>query len=482
MKEKLSTLIVKPPVIVILGHVDHGKTTLLDYIRKSNLTSKEAGGITQGIGAYRVKLKVEEKMVTFIDTPGHEAFNQMRSRGTKVADLAVLVVAANDGVMPQTKESIKYIKEAKIPFLVAINKIDLAGTSIEKVKGQLAENDVLVEGYGGKVVSIPVSAKTGQGIEKLLEMILLLTEMEELKANLEGNFEGVIIESKLDQHKGPLATILVQNGTLKVGDEAKIEKISAKVKAMFDENGKKVISAGPATPVEILGLKEAPPVGAKVRSASSGPSAPSIPSVIKKSSRKPASPEDTKHKLKIILKADTVGSLEAILGNFSDDVLIIHSNIGDITQSDVNLASTTEAQIFAFNVKVPTNIIKLAQSEKVKIHQYKIIYELLEEIEKQVLKILEPTIDEEILGKAKIIAKFEIKGTKIAGAKVTEGQISKSAKIHLIRNKEIISDAKITSIKHEKEDITEAKTGQEFGAVFSPSLDFKIKDVIISYK
>jgi len=493
IKEKLSlvsNLQPKPPVVVVLGHVDHGKTSLLDRLRKTNVVAKEAGGITQRIGAYQLKLKIkneklkigEEKTITFIDTPGHEAFSKMRSRGAKVADLAVLVVAADDGVMPQTKESIKYIQEANIPFLVAINKIDLPGSSVEKVYGQLAENGVLVESYGGKIPAVPISAKTAQGIDKLLEMIFLMSELEELKANPEGEFQGVVIESKLDKRKGPLATILVQNGTLKVGSRVEIEGLPAKIKAMFDENGKRITEAGPAIPVEILGLKEVPLVGAKVTTAGKTPTLHRLPKpqfVIQKPLLKET--EENK-KLKIILKNDTLGSLEAILDSFSNDVLIVNSGVGDITQSDVDLAKITEAQIFAFNVKIPPEIKKLAQIERVRIHQYKIIYELLGEIEKQILKILEPTIEKEILGKAEITAEFEIKGKRIVGAKVTEGKIPKTEKIHLMRNKEIIGDAKVVSLKHEKEDLTEAKTGQEFGAILFPPLDFKIGDSIIAYR
>lgn len=484
----VSNLQSKPPVVVVLGHVDHGKTSLLDCIRKTNVVAKEAGGITQRIGAYQVKLRTQNselRTITFIDTPGHETFTQMRSRGAKVADLAVLVVAVDDGVMPQTKESIKYIKKAKIPFLVAINKIDLTGASLDKIYGQLAENDVLVENYGGKIVSVPVSAKTGQGIDKLLEMIILLAEMEELKANPGGKFKGVVIESRLDKQKGSLAAMLVQNGTLKIGDQVEIEGLPAKIKAMFDENGKRVARAGPAMPVEILGLKEVPPVGAEVTAAKETPNGkkPPLPKPPKlQSFTKMSTPEDTEKKLKILLKTDTLGSLEAILDSFPDDVLVVHSNVGDINQSDIDLAKTTKTQVFAFNVKIPTEIGKLAQTEKVLIHHYKIIYELLEEIEKQVLKILEPTIDEEILGKAEIIAEFEIKGARIAGAKVIEGKIPRTEKIHLMRNKEIVGSAKIASMKQEKEDITEAKTGQEFGATLSLPLDFKIGDSIISYR
>lgn len=466
---------VRPSVVTIMGHVDHGKTTFLDKIRKSNVASKEVGQITQAIGASQVILK--DKKITFLDTPGHEAFVKMRSRGAKVADLAVLVVAADDGVMPQTKESIKIIRQTKTPFLVAINKIDLPGASIDKVKGQLAENEVFVEGYGGDVVAVPISAKTGQGIDQLLEMVLLLAEMEELKADPQGDFEGVVIESKKDRSCGPIATILVKNGTLKIGDFLVCEGVGGKVKSMKDAEGKHLQVAEISQPVQVLGFEAVPPAGARVTVSflpfQEKPVAPKKEEGIKK--------VEKGERLRIILRADSVGSLEAILGTLPPEVKVILKEVGDVCESDVLLARTFSAIIFGFNVKIPASVAKLAEIEKVKIKNFQIIYDLLKDVEETVLKIMEPTIDREILGKAEIIAEFEIKRERIAGAKVIQGRINKTDKICLERNKEIIGETAIKSMKHGKGEITQADSGQEFGAVFTPMIDFQKGDVIIAY-
>lgn len=466
----------RPPIVAILGHVDHGKTTLLDAIRKTNVVAKEHGGITQHIGAYQIEYRGEK--ITFIDTPGHAAFVKMRSHGALVTDLVVLVIAADDGVKPQTKESLAHIKQAKVPFLVAINKIDLPQASPDKVKSQLAENNVLVEGYGGDIVCVEVSAKQKKGLDNLLEMILLLGKMQNLKANPKGPLEGVVIDSCLDSKRGPIATVLVKNGTLKTGELIFAEDIEGKVKLMMDENGNKVVKAEPSRPVEVLGFKKVPPIGAKVKREIS----------LKKTTR-PLSPKITpredseeESKIKIILKADTVGTLEAIQTNLPEEVEIILSGVGQVNESDVLLAQSIGAQILAFNVKIPSLVKKLAETEKVNIKSYNIIYELLEDIEKKVLKILEPTIDEQVLGEAEIITEFNIKGKHIAGCKIKKGKIHKNNPIHLKREGKIIADAKITSFQKEKQDIEEAKAGSEVGIVFAPDLDFKIGDVIISYK
>lgn len=466
----------RPPVVVILGHVDHGKTTLLDYIRKTNIAAREAGAITQHIGAYQVKIK--NQTITFIDTPGHEAFGKMRSRGVKVADLAVLVVAADDGVMPQTKESIKFIQEAQTPFLVAINKIDIPGVSEDKIKRQLAESGVLAEGYGGNTVCALVSAKTGAGIENLLEMLLLLAEMEELKADPKKAFTGVVIEVKIDSRKGPTAIILVKEGTLKQGEEIEIEGRKTKIRAMFNESGQVLMEAGPSRPVEILGLEVLPAVGAKVTGIQEEAQKREM---LSETVEKQLAVSEGETRLKIILKADVSGSLEAILSSLSENILLIDTGLGDILESDILLAKTTGAQVFGFNVKVLPMGQKLAKEEEIKVRTYKIIYELLEEIEKQVLRLLEPTLGEEILGKARIIAEFAAQKQRVAGARVLEGKIPKGGKIHLFREEKIIGESQLVSLKHEKEDIREAGVGVDFGAVFSPPLDFKIGDVIIAY-
>jgi len=477
----------RSPIVTVLGHIDHGKTTLLDKIRQTNVVASEAGGITQHIGAYQINYK--GKLVTFIDTPGHAAFSQMRSRGAKVADLVVLVVAADEGFKPQTGESLKHIKTAKIPYLVAINKIDLPNIDVKKVRKDLAKNGIKVEKEGGKIVDVSVSAKTGKGVDELLEMILLLAEMAEIKGNPQGKLEAVVVESKLDRARGPLATILIHNGSLEVGNEVKVEKVEAKVRAMFDENGKRVSVAGPSKPVEVLGFEKVPSVGGKVRRGKVEEKLETKKPITKEvktskeeeESASAEAPADEK-KLKIVLKTDVVGTLEAILSSLPENVEVVHSRVGDVAESDVLLANATEAQIVGFGVKIPGTVRKLAQVEKVKIETYKVIYELLEEIEEKVLKVMEPTIDEEILGQAEIIAEFAVKKQRVAGGKVYEGRIAKRDKLHLKRGKEIVGDCRIKSMKREKENITQAKKGDEFGAILNPSLDFTIGDVLVSYR
>jgi len=465
---------IRPPVVVVMGHVDHGKTSLLDRIRQTKVALKEAGQITQAIGAYQVTWK--NKKITFLDTPGHEAFIKMRARGAKIADLAVLVVAADDGVMPQTKESLKIIKEAKIPFLVAINKIDLPGASIDKVKGQLAESEVLVEGYGGQVVAVPLSAKTGQGVEQLLEMILLTAEMGELKADPEGVFSGVIIEAKKDKFKGDLATVLVKNGTLKVGEEIMAEGVRAKIKSLTDDSGRTIKQAQLGQPVEILGWEGSPLVGTVVKPLSQIDEGKGVAVKVAKTAE--ITPEEKK--LKIILRADSAGSAEAILNSLPNDVQVLLSGTGEICESDVLLAKTFAALIFGFNIKVSGQIAKLAQTEKVKIKTYEIIYDLLKDIEEMVLNIMDPLFHREVAGKAEIIAEFEMKGERIAGAKVISGRISKNDKICLQRGQEILGENTFKSMKHGKEEITQATTNLEFGAVFTSPIKFQKGDFLVA--
>lgn len=469
----------RPPVVTVMGHIDHGKTTLLSKIREQDLTRKEFGGITQHIGAYQVKRKTKNKKlksITFIDTPGHTAFSKMRARGAKVTDLVVLVIAANDGVMPQTKESLEHIRKAKVPFLVAINKMDLPQANPKMIKEQLQKEGVLVEGFGGDVVCIAVSAKTGKGIDDLLEMILLLAEMKELKADSSGPLEAVIIESSLDNRCGPLATVLIKNGTLKIGEEIRAEDFVGKVKAMFDENGQRVEMAGPSQAVEVLGFKAVPKIGSKVVRADRGAVITEGTEVRRKLID---TTEGTEKKLKIILKSDVQGTLEAIVGSLAKEVEVISQGVGDINESDVLLAATTGAEIICFNVKIPSLVAKLAKTEKVKIQSFNVIYELLEAIQKQIKK---PEMVREVLGEAEIIAEFKIGDERIAGCRVKKGKITKSDTLFLKRNEEVLGEVKIKSMKHQKEDINEAKVGTEFGVVFIPLLDFKIGDDIIAHK
>jgi len=465
----------KPPVVTIMGHVDHGKTTLLDYIRKSKLTSKEFGEITQAIGAYQIEFGGDK--ITFIDTPGHEAFSKMRCCGAQVADIVVLVIAANDGVMPQTRECLKILKEVKTPFIIALNKVDLADASVEKVKTQLAEEEVFVEGFGGKVVAVPVSAKTGAGIDQLLEMILLTADMEELKADPEGNLEAIVIESKADKLCGPTASLIIKNGSLEKGDLIQAGQAFAKVKMLKNEWGKPEDKALPADPVQVLGFLTLPAVGSLVGRVSE------IPEVRAVAGERVALPKENKaqeKKFKIILKVDVSGSLEAILGCLPQDVWVAEKSVGEITQSDVLLAKTLGAEIYGFNLGVNSEVQKLAQTEKVKIRTYRIIYDLLEDLQKP-LGQAEVEETRKILGKAEILKIFEMGGERIAGCRVIEGKINKAFPVLLQEGEKALGETKIVSLKQQKQDINEATMGMEFGAIFAAKLDFQPADVVISF-
>jgi translation initiation factor IF-2 len=478
-KTSTAKINLRPPMVAVLGHVDHGKTSLLDKIRQTSLAVQEAGGITQHIGAYQIDYQGQK--ITFIDTPGHVAFSKMRSRGAKVADLAVLVVAADEGVKPQTLESYEHIQKAKIPFLVAINKIDLPTANVNRVKKELAENNLLVEGFGGEIVAVPVSAKTGEGVAPLLEMILLLGEMAELKSKPEGELTAVVVESKMDQKKGPLATVLISNGSLRIGDWLKVENYQAKIRGMRDDKGKTIKVALPSQPVEIMGFKEVLPVGAKVeKSMPEKQVSVSLDKKVSSDSLKTELDKD-EQKLKVILKTDVGGTLEAIQEALPSEVQLILGQPGDISESDVLMAVSTGAEIIGFNVKISSSVKKLAETEGVKIKTYKIIYELLEEIEKRILKILEPTIDEKILGQAEIIAEFKIGSERIAGGKVTKGVISKQAKLHLQREGQILADTQIKSMRIGKQTVEKVSAGEEFGVILGSQIDFRVGDVLISY-
>lgn len=463
----------KPPVVTIMGHVDHGKTSLLDYIRKTKLVAKEFGEITQAIGAYQVEFKGEK--ITFIDTPGHAAFTKMRSRGASVADVIVLVIAANDGIMPQTRESLKIIKEANVPFIVAINKIDLSEALADKVKAQLAEDKVLVEGYGGKVVAVPISAKTGQGVDQLLEMILLTAEMENLQADPVGELKAEVIESKADKFCGSVATVIIKNGTLKRNDLISADGITAKVRMIKNEWGKPVEEALPGDPVLVLGFRSVPAVGAIVSFGEKEMSG--VKTTIPKTK---VDAEVEKKKLKIILKTDVTGSLEVLLGCLPEEVQVMGQGAGEINDSDVLLAKTLGAEIYTFNLPVSGNVAKLAETENVKVKEFKIIYDLLENLEERISKIMKPTVDQKILGKAEIIATFKMKGERIAGAKVLEGKINKKEPVIVERGTRVIAETKIVSLKQQKQDVNEVTSGSEFGVVFSGKVDFEKGDMILS--
>jgi len=458
----------RPPIVTVMGHIDHGKTSLLDKIRSTDVTRREAGGITQHIGAYQVQ------GITFIDTPGHAAFCDMRTRGASITDIAVLVVAATEGIMPQTKECIEHIKHIDLPFIVAMNKMDLEGASPDKVKGQLVEIGFTPEEYGGQIAVVPVSAKTGQGIDQLLDLIKLNAEILELKSYPDKPLKAFIIESKLDKSRGPVASLIVQEGTLNLGDQVYADDVLCKVKAIIDDKGQSLKSAGPSTPVEVLGFELVPCIGSLVTPQKHSPSPTSQCKV------KYEYDEDNP-KLKIILKADVEGTLEALKHSFSDDVYILSEGVGAITDNDVFMAETGHAQIFAFSVNTPKQILKLAEKNQVKVFQSKIIYEIIEDIQSQVLKMLEPTIDETILGEGVVKAEFKIDKVRIAGIQCTKGEITKGDQIHLKRDGKIIKDTKVDGIRHGKDIIDKVKSGSDCGMTFKPYIDFRLNDVIISY-
>lgn len=461
----------RPPIVAVLGHVDHGKTTLLDAVRKTNIASGEAGGITQSIGAWQVTTK-EGKKITFIDTPGHEAFRAMRSRGAEVADIVVLVVAADDGVMPQTKESLGYIKETKTPFLVAITKIDLATAQPEKVKNQLLKEGILLEGHGGDVVAIEVSAKTGKGINELLEMIVLLAEMNQITGDVNSPLEAPVIEARLDRRKGVVVHVVLRDGSLSIGDTVSAEGIEAKIRGIFDEYGKPAKEVLPGRPAEILGFSEIPPVGSVLRPKGIQ---------IRKEAKEGKKTDWESNGLPIVIKTDTQGSLEAITKSLGSKVRILFSGIGDISETDIVNASLAQAVVVGFNVRFSKEMERLAQEEGVIVHAYKIIYELLADVDKWIIE-KEEMEKEKILGRAQILAEFGQGKEKIAGCRVLEGKLTSSARLRLVRDGEIIAATKPASIKKGKEKIDKVEQNEEFGILFSPQVDFKIGDVIESWQ
>ena len=460
----------RPPIVVVLGHVDHGKTTLLDYIRRTNIVQKEAGGITQRIGA-SVGITKEGKKITFIDTPGHAAFANMRSGGTKVADVAILVVAADDGVKPQTKEALEYIFSAQIPFIVAATKIDLPSASIDKVRSDLEKEQVLFEGRGGDVPLLAVSGKTGQGIEELLEMINLVSELHEIKGNPEGVLEGVVIETGKDR-RGVIISIVVREGTLRVGDQIVTDTQKAKVRGIFDFNEKPVKIIGPGEPALILGFSEAPSVGSKIWRLNEK-------TLIQKVDEKKKLTEIKlgEGQIATILKAKNAGSLEAIIANLPKEIVVLFSGVGDVNESDVFLAKSSKAKIFAFESKISGSVKKLAETEDIDIETFNIIYKLFERFDELIKKA-----QIEILGKAEIIASFPYENKRVAGCRVLTGKISKTDDLRLVRDEKELGQIKVLSIKKGKDNVDLVKQGEECGVLFTPQLDFKIGDVIISVR
>lgn len=493
----------RPPVVTILGHVDHGKTSLLDYIRKANVVSKEHGGITQHIGAYQVSLP--EGVITFLDTPGHAAFTAMRARGAQVTDIAILVVAADDGIMPQTKEAIAHVKQADVPIIVAANKIDLPTANIERINQQLTQEELVPVAYGGQIEVMPVSAHSGQGVPELLEHILLQAEIMELKADPKGRFEGVVIEAQLEKGRGPVATVLVQEGTLKVGDVIVAGTSWGKIKAMTDHKGDKVKEALPSMPVEILGLNEVPGAGDRVEPASSEKVAREKTDarllkqrdeslnnqrrrVTLRDLRRQMDEEEIKD-LNLIIKGDVQGSVEAVRGliekieNEEVRVKVLHSGVGSITESDILLASASNAICVGFNVKPEPKAKAEADRQKIEIRTYTIIYELIEDIEDAVKGMLEPKFEEDYHGKVEIRAVFKLtKAGKVAGSHVVDGKILRSDLVRVTRGTELVFAGKIESLRNVKQDVREMFAGQDCGLRFEGWDEFKEGDVVEAYE
>ena len=488
----------RAPIITIMGHVDHGKTTLLDFIRHSNIAAREEGGITQHIGAYQIDFQGQK--LTFIDTPGHAAFNKMRQRGAQITDLVILVVAANDGVMPQTIESIRFIKESKVPFLVAINKMDLPDLHPEVVKSQLAEHEVLVQEYGGDVETVEISAKNGKGVDKLLETVVAMTELANLQADPEAPLEAVVIESTKDKNKGSLARVIVREGTLRLRQELVVDEITGRVRLLTNEKGQALAQAKPGEPAEIIGLTAAPEVGSVIRDASRDYSETIVPEFSKTGALErqfSLSDKDIdwekvnldvvlgeKEQIKLIIKADVKGTLEAILQSLDQDsVEVISCGVGQITDQDIELARGGTVVIIAFNISVPSSTKKTAKLAGVKIMEYRIIYHLIEDLQKQMLKLIDSTIDEVVTGEAEVLQVFEMKGEVIAGLRVKTGEIKKNDLLHLKRGDEIIANPVIKSMKHGKDDIDRIGTKNEGGLTFkNKKLDFQVGDTIVAYK
>jgi len=490
----------RPPVVTILGHVDHGKTSLLDAIRQTDVAAGEAGGITQHIGAYQVEMK--GRQITFLDTPGHAAFTQMRARGAQGADIVILVVAADDGVMPQTKEAIAHAKAARVPIVVALNKIDKANANPDRVKQQLAELELVPDEWGGNTMIIPVSARQKQGIDDLLEGILLVADNTEIKANPNGKVIGTVIEAEVDKTKGVMTTLLVQNGTLEFGDTIVAGTAHGKLKALSDFRGKPVRKAGPSMPVAVMGLSDVPSAGDIFEVVASEKEARVIVTErteLAKSqaqSKKKVTLEDLfahvqageAKGLNLIVKADVQGSLNPIvselnkLGEGTIGIKILYSEAGNIGENDVMLASASNAIIIGFNVQADVSARRLAEKEGVDIRLYEIIYRMTEDIEKALNGMLEPEVKEKVIGRAQVLQVFTAsKFGKVAGCKVTEGELRRNAKVRLYRGTDIVFEGDMGSLRHEKDDVKEVKQGYECGVGFKSFNDIQVGDQLICY-
>lgn len=482
-------LIKRPPVITIMGHVDHGKTSLLDFIRKTRVAAREAGGITQHIGAYQVEFKGEK--LTFIDTPGHAAFNKMRQRGSQLTDIVVLVVAADDGVKPQTVESIRHIKEAGVPVVVAINKIDLPNVFPDMAKAQLAENGILVQGYGGDVDTIELSAKTGAGVDDLLETIVAMADLNNYQADPEAPLKAIVIESAKDHQRGSVASVIVQQGTLKVRQDIFTETASGRIKLLSDENGKSLQTVTPGSPAEIIGFEDVPEVGETVCDVNA--EYPVIAeSDTTESEIKAGAFDDLdfgaliedKPRLKLIIKADVSGTLEAITQTLdTESTELLSSGVGQLTEGDVDLAQASDALIIVFHVKVSKQLKQYAKDHGVRLKTYDVIYHLIEDLQKQMLKLMDSTIDEVIIGEAEVLQVFEMHGERIAGIRVKTGEIKKHDLLHMKRGDEVLFNPVIKSMMHGKQEIENIKAKNECGLTFkNRKLDFQAGDILIAYK
>ncbi len=497
VEEEAANLQPRPPAVTVMGHVDHGKTSILDAIRETNVTDSEAGSITQHIGAYQVEVKGEK--ITFIDTPGHEAFTAMRARGATVTDIAVLVVAADDGVMPQTLEAIDHAKAAEVPIIVAINKIDLADANTERVKQQLAEREVVIEEWGGDVIAVPVSAKTKEGLQDLLEHILLVAEISELKADPDRPAQGTIIEAELDPSRGAMATTIVQTGTLKVGDVVVAGDTSGRVKAMFDERGQRLKKAGPSTPAKIMGLSDVPHAGDVLKVVADERAAREEMEARERERTTAAERAATLEsfsgdiaagkakELNVVLKADVQGSAEAVqqaLAGLSSDrarVRVIHSGTGKITESDVMLARASEGIVIGFNVRTEPGAVRVADSEGVDIRHYDVIYHLTEDVERALTGIMEPVTREVMDGHAEVRAIFRVRGGRVAGCMVIDGLIRRNSQVRIKRGEEVVRTSRVSSLRRFQEDVREVQAGLECGIGVEGFNDFQEEDVIEAF-
>ena len=501
VEDKEEDLKPRPPVVVVMGHVDHGKTSLLDTIRKTNVIAKEAGGITQHIGAYRVR--IHDKKITFLDTPGHEAFTSMRMRGAQVTDIAILVVAADDGIMPQTVEAINHAKAAGVTIIVAINKIDKEGANPDKIKQELTEYDLIPEEWGGDTICVPISAKYNQNIDELLEMVILVAEMKELKANPDRRAKGTIIEAQLDKGRGPVATVLVQNGTLKTGDIVVAGTAEGRVRAMVDDRGNKVKKAGPSVPVEIIGLSDVPEGGDTFYAVDDEKKARAVVEKRKEKikeehikSRSVVSldalfdqiKEGEVKDLNIIVKADVQGSVEAVkqsltkLSNEEVRVNCIHGGVGGVTESDVMLAAASNAIIVGFNVRPDNGALSSAKQNDVDIRLYRVIYHAIEEIEAAMKGMLAPKFKENILGHAEVRNTFKVSGVgTIGGGYVQDGKISRNSQVRIVRDGIVVHEGILSSLKRFKDDVKDVAAGYECGIGIENFNDIKDGDIVESF-